>query len=382
MVLTPKDHVRGPADAKVTIVEWSDYQCPFCKRAEPTIDQIEKTYGKNIRFVFRNFPLSFHPYANIAAEAAEAAAAQGKFWQFHDKLYEVSPKLDRASLESYAQGLGLNMAKFKKALDTNEYKSFIDGQEQDGQQHGVSGTPTFFINGRKLVGAQPFSAFKPVIDEQIKAADALLQKGTPAKQLYAKLMADNEAKFGKSAPAPRGPAPDTKVYKIAIGNSPAKGPKNAPVTIVEWSDFQCPFCKRAEGTVDQVLKEYKGKIRLVYKQYPLPFHPYAQKAAEAAVAAKAQGKFWPYHDLLFKESPKLTQADLAQYAQQVGLNVSKFKQALASNEYAPVVSAEKKEGEAVGTNGTPTFFINGHKLVGAQPLSAFKQVIDAQLKGK
>jgi protein-disulfide isomerase len=171
--------------------------------------------------------------------------------------------------------------------------------------------------------------------------------------------------------------------KVAVdATGPSKGPQNAPITIVEFSDFECPYCVRAEETVKQVLEAYPDKIRLVYRDYPLPMHAKAPKAAEAAHCAGDQGKYWEMHDKLFANAQKLEVADLKAHAREVGLDGGKFDQCLDSSEKAKVVEAHKKAGEEAGVSGTPAFFINGRPLSGAQPLEAFKTVIDEELKAK
>lgn len=161
------DAVRGPENAPVTIIEFSDYQCPFCGRAEATINQILETYPTQVKVIFRDFPLGFHQHAQKAAEAAECAGEQGKYWEMHDKLFENQRALDVDSLKKYAAEIGLDTETFNSCLDNGDMASEVQKDFQDGQAAGVSGTPTFFINGEKLVGAQPFSAFKAVIDSKL-----------------------------------------------------------------------------------------------------------------------------------------------------------------------------------------------------------------------
>jgi len=148
-------------------VVFSDFQCPFCQRVEPTLTQMEKEYEGKIRMVWKNYPLPFHQNAMPAAEAAMAADAQGKFWPMHDKLFANNTSLDRASLEKYAQELGLNMPKFKADLDSGKFKSIIEAETKEGSTLGVSGTPAVFINGRKIAGAYPFDTFKKIADEEL-----------------------------------------------------------------------------------------------------------------------------------------------------------------------------------------------------------------------
>jgi protein-disulfide isomerase len=371
---------RGPKAAKVTIVLWSDFQCPFCSRVVPTMKQIEDTYAKDARIVFRHQPLPFHNNAKIAAEASMAAHDQGKFWPMHDKLFANQQALDRASLERYAQELGLDVGKFKAALDSNKFAAKVERDSSEGMQVGANGTPTFFINGREFVGAQPFESFKSVIDEEIKKADKLLSNGVKLENLYAEFMKE----AGKAPPpaAPGTPEPQKVVSDIKIDGAPATGPKNAPVTIVAFSDFQCPFCSRVVPTLHDLEKQYQGKLKIVFKHQPLPFHNNAKIAAAASMAAHEQGKFWEYHDKLFANQQALDRPSLERYAEELKLDVGKFRAALDSNKFDQYITDDSNEGMRVGANGTPTFFINGRQVVGAQPVDAFKSVIDDELKKK
>ena len=166
------DAVLGDSDAPVTMIEFSDYECPFCGRHfSDTYPQIKKDYvdtGK-VKIVFRDFPLSFHPNAQKAAEAAECAGEQGKYYEMHDKLYQNQQALDVASLKAYAQQLGLKTADFNKCLDDGKMASEISKDASEGGSYGVQGTPAFFINGKLVSGAQPFAAFKAAIDAELAA---------------------------------------------------------------------------------------------------------------------------------------------------------------------------------------------------------------------
>jgi protein-disulfide isomerase len=171
---------KGPAGAPITIVEFSDFQCPFSARATPTIDQLLKEYPGKIRFYFRHYPLPFHVNAPLAAEAALAAESQGKFWEMHDKLSANWQNLQREDLEMYAEELGLDMTRFKQALDTRQYKGRVDQDLAVVAKVGAKGTPAFFINGRLLSGAQPLEAFKTVVDEELASAQTVAAKKTPS----------------------------------------------------------------------------------------------------------------------------------------------------------------------------------------------------------
>jgi protein-disulfide isomerase len=194
-------HCKGPADAKVTILEFSEFQCPFCTRVGPTLKQVVDTYGNDVRICFKHNPLPFHQDAPLAAQAALAAGAQGKFWEMHDKLFDNQKDLKRPNIETLAQGLGLDMNKFKADLDTSAYKSRIDADMAEAAQFGARGTPSFFINGKPLRGAQPFEAFKTAIDKALTDANAALAAGTSRGDLYAKLTEKGLAKA--EAPPPQ-----------------------------------------------------------------------------------------------------------------------------------------------------------------------------------
>jgi protein-disulfide isomerase len=373
---------KGAKNAKVTIVQISDFQCPFCSRVEGTMKEIEKAYPGTVKIVWKDNALPFHQNAMPAAEACRAAGEQGKFWQMHEKLFANQKALDRASLEKYAQELGLNMARFKADMESKKYAAQVKAETEAGNKVGARGTPTFFVNGRILVGAQPVDAFKAKIDEELKKADEMIKKGVPVAKIYEEIQkkAVDQVAAAPAGGPPGGGGPEERVV-VDAGNSPSKGPKNAPVQIVEFSDFECPFCGRVVPTLKQIMDAYPGKVRITFKQFPLPFHKNAPGAAEAALAAHAQGKFWEMHDKLFQDPKALTRETFEKYAQELGLNLAKFKADLDSKKFEAAVKADFEYGQKVGRFGTPTFFINGRKVSGAMPFDNFKQIIDEELKG-
>ncbi len=178
-------------------------------------------------------------------------------------------------------------------------------------------------------------------------------------------------------------APQYVRYNIPTDGFPSLGPADAPITIVEFSDFQCPFCRQwQQQTYQPLLAAYPGKIRIVYRDFPLTsIHPNAFPAAEAAQCANEQNAFWPYHDKLFS-SENLGDDVYKQYAQDLGLDMTKFNDCLTSHKYQQYVQSNSDFAQNLGVNSTPTFFINGLAIVGAQPLENFKQVIDKELAGQ
>jgi protein-disulfide isomerase len=184
------------------------------------------------------------------------------------------------------------------------------------------------------------------------------------------------------AAAPRQPQEDpNKVYNVPVGKSYAKGPANAPVTIVEFSDFQCPFCAQAATIVKQVTDAYPNDVRFVYKNYPLPFHKEAMPAAKAAIAAGNQGKFFEMHDKLFENYKTLSEDYYAKAAGELGLDVERFKKDMADPATAALVDQEMKEAREADVRGTPTIFINGKKPQG-RSFELYKSLIDEAIKAK
>ncbi|MGM0575736.1 MAG: DsbA family protein [Myxococcota bacterium] len=346
------EHIKGPKYAPVTIVEFSDFECPFCSKVMPTYEKIREEYGDDVRVVFKHNPLPFHEHAPLASQAALAAGAQGKFWEMHDVLFDNQKNLTRPDLESYAEELGLDMEEFRKALDEGTYAKKIEEDQALAERVKAKGTPNHYINGRRLNGAKPFDAFATIIDEELKHAEKLREEGVSEEDLYPKLIAGGK-EFNPL---------DSRVRDIAApADAPSKGPANAPITIIEFSDFECPFCSRVGDPLKKLQARYPEQVRIVFKHFPLNFHDNAQKAAEASMAAHAQDRFWDMHDIMFQNQKSLGVPQLKVYAKQLGLDVEKFEQALDSDEYADEVKADVAEGRRVGVRGTPSVYINGRK---------------------
>lgn len=186
--------VKGSEEALVTIVEWSDFQCPYCSRVNPTMAKIHEAYGDKVRVAFKHNPLPMHNRAMAAALAAEAAGRQGKFWEMHDKLFANGRALTDENFETWASELQIDVGKFKADMKDKALETKVRQQQSQGVVLGARGTPSFFVNGRHLSGAQPFEAFKALIDEELKEAEALVAKGTAKKDVYAQVIAKGKAK--------------------------------------------------------------------------------------------------------------------------------------------------------------------------------------------
>jgi protein-disulfide isomerase len=403
------DPWRGRSDAPVTIVEFGDFQCPFCARAAATIAELRDAYGPaKLRFVWKQQPLPFHPNAKPAALVSMALFEQkgnDGFWRAYDAFYGDQPHLKDLT-EDAANAAGTSV---EDVLSGPTWARVRDKLARDlalAQRIGVNGTPAFFVNGVLLSGAQPYEKFAEVIDEQLVKAAGLVAKGTPPRRVYAELTKAQKGAAPPPSTTPSKPAAPEKPQRVPVGSSPVRGKATALVTIVEFADFQCPFCGRVEPTLTQLETEYGDKIRLVFKQNPLPFHPRAAPAAHFALEARAQRGdrgFWAAHDMLFAKecqgSPnvhdrqtcmdgggtwvdhqtQIEDADLLRYAKALGLDVARVSAALATKKHAAPIADDVQLGEDVSASGTPHFFINGRRLVGAQPIETFRATIDEEM---
>jgi protein-disulfide isomerase len=386
--VTPKDPIWGKSGAPVTIVEISDFECPFCSRVGPTMKQIKETYGPDkVRIVWKHQPLPFHKNARPAHEAAATVmglAGSDAFWKFHDSAFANQKDLTPENFEKWAVAAGVDLAKFKEAYAAKKFASKVDDDMKMAKTVGATGTPAFRINGVTVSGAQPFDKFKEVIDAQLEEAKKLTASGVKALDVYVQLTNKNQtAQPEQKAKQQDAEEEDKSVWKVPVfPDDPVKGPKDALVTIIEFSEFQCPFCKRVGETLAKVQETYKDDVRFVWKDNTLPFHPRAKPAAilaRHAYKTKGDKAFWEAHDALFESQPKLEDADLEAVAGKIGLPWDAVKAAIDANKYADKLDSSQEVANDFQARGTPHFFINGVRLSGAQPFDKFKAAIDEQL---
>jgi protein-disulfide isomerase len=375
----PVDHqpVEGSPGALVTIVEFIDYECPFCRKAEATREQLLKKYPGQLRFAIRHSPLPFHsralPVARLAIEAFKEKGNVG-FWAMHRRLL-ATDQLDDSSLLALAQAEKLDPKRAKRAIESTIYQEVLDEDGALATDVRASGTPHFFINGVRLSGAQPLQEFERVIDTQLAKARAIVQAGTAPGSVYASVMkqAVNSDPFEhKSIPAP-------------TGKNPQQGLAAAPVVIDVFMDFQCPYCSRIPPILQELNKSFPGKLRIVYRSRPLPFHNRARAAAEAALEAFKQAGnpgFWKMFDKLFAVQSvygAFELSELEHYASEQGLDVNRFRRALNDHEHESEIAADESIADKADISGTPACVINGIYVSGAQPVGSFKQAVRAAL---
>jgi protein-disulfide isomerase len=331
----------------VTIVEFSDFGCPYCAQMVSVIDQLRSAHPGKVQVIVKPFPLAIHPGSGLAQEAVLAARAQGKFWEMYRLLFENQQHLDRENLLAYARRLGLNVPQFQKSLDSHEFGPAVRESMAEGVALGVDSTPTFFLDGQKLSGAQSLQEMEQRVQAALHATE-----------------------------------PVTGREEIVAANSPVRGSPESPVTIVEYADFQCPYCSKAEYSIAQVLREYPGKVKLVFKNFPLDFHENAMPAARAAMAAGEQGKFWEMHDLIFSHQGSIKHDDLFAMAKTLGLDMDRFAADIDSAKVGAEIEADRAEARKRGVDGTPTFYVEGAEMVGALGAEQFEAAIDRSLRAK
>ena len=375
-----------PDEARVEVVMASDLQCPFCARAHITIKQLRQDYGAKVSFRWLNQPLPFHNRAKPAAIAAEAARNQGKLDAFVDRVFDEYTALEDADLERYAREVGLDMGRFAADLKDPATAERVERDIKIANAVGATGTPTFFINGRLLRGAQPIEKFRELIDEEL----AIPLVGTAAEHRVDRLKAENATLhgflYGKVAP----PAPEAKpsaasdktVYKVTLeGDEPTLGDPLAPVTLVVFGNYQCPFTRRFEATLDTLRQKHGANLRVVHKQLPLAFHKSAPAAARAALCANAQGRFEAMHDALM--SAELVEGQEVEVAVSIaesnGLDVKALVACMDDPKTQARVDRDLELAALVTARGTPNTFINGRKVTGAKPIEELEAVITEEL---
>jgi len=387
-VPTGASPVRGPANALVTIVAFADYECPYCGRGNSTVNQVIKAYPGKVRMAYKHYPLPSHTGGKRASEAAFCVmktSGVATFWKLHDKFYQAMDGFDDKTLLAAAKSVGANVAQVKACMDDPKQREPMAADMTLGTNLGVDGTPAFFINGKKISGAQPMDVFKKEVEAALKKAQAALTSGVKPADLYQHLTGKghNKVQFIKGAAggpgAGHGPGDghnhggppeldDKVVFQVAVTrNNPAMGPKDALVTIVEFADYQCPSCGAAGQALKKIVKTFPKDVRLVFRNFPLPSHPDAALAAEAALAVRAQKGdkgYFEYHDKLYANMRNLGRPVLEKLATEMGVNLVRLKKALDAHTYKAQVDADRTFAETMGVPGTPAIYINGRLIMG------------------
>ena len=378
--VTARDPFWGSPEAPVTIVEFSDFQCPFCARTAETLRELRRIYGPGqLRLVWKNSPLPYHDLARPVAEAAMTVFALGgadAFWKFHDLVFANQQALSTENYVRWAVMAGIDRDKLESEQSGRLRAAKVDEDVALAMRLGVRSTPVFRINGVPLMGAEPTEIFREIIDAQLAAAQDLLTSGTAASQVYGMLSVRNAA-LAKSE------LEDKTIWFVPVRKSdPRRGPASALVTLVLFSDFQCPSCRRLEVTLTRLELKYGPKLRVVWKDNPQPFHGRAVPAAvlaRMALAKKGAKGFWQAQRILFDGQEDLSDGALKSIAKGLRLSWAQVHQAITHRRFRRIFKASEELAKTLKVSGTPCAFVNGHRVAGAAAFERFVEVIDNEL---
>jgi protein-disulfide isomerase len=335
--------VSAPAeDVEVKIQVFSDFQCPFCREFSPALREVEKNGVEGVRtkVEFRNFPLGFHPRAELAAQAAMAASKQDKFWEMHDLLFANQNALKREDLLRYAEQLKLDMNRFRRDIDSDEILSIIKADQQAGEKLRVAGTPTFFINGKPHAGTTTLDELRRLV--QIEA--------------------------GRNS-----------AFTEITGDMLTRGNPEARVTLEIFADLESPVTQTAFHVVDELLSQFPETVRVQFRNFPLSFHPMAPVAHEAALGAASSGHFWDFVSYILAHQDTAGEQELIEYAGRLGLAPDQFAAKLRTHRYAARIEADLAEGAKRGLRGSPVIFVNRKRIDGVPSLEALTQYVRSEL---
>jgi protein-disulfide isomerase len=332
-------------EAPVEIVLYSDFQCPYCAQFAAPFRELQSkgVDGADTKITFKNFPLSIHPAAQLAHQAALAAKEQGKFWEMHDLLFANQRNAQRSDLLGYAKQLGLDITRFEKDMGSEAVKQVIAADIAEGNKLGVSGTPTYSINGKMYSGTRPLAQLKDLMVGEQRRARALAEIS------------------------------DTVM---------AQGPADAAVTLEFFADLQSPVTKQALEVVQQAAQRHADMVRIQFRNFPLAFHPQAALAHEAAMTAARDGHFWEFASFVLDHQDSLREQDLIAHAKRLGLDESSFAATLREHRYAPRVEADVLAGQKRGVRGSPAIVIGDKRIDGVPSAQKLTELIEAALATK
>ncbi len=390
---------RGSPDAPITIYEYSDYQCPFCNRyfvqTEPAIDESYVRNGQ-VRVVFRDFPLTdLHPNAPAAHVASLCAAEQSAeaYWQLHGRLFQTQAEWNNSAnaadyFAGLAEELGVEMDAYTACIESGEKEAMVVEGIADARALGFSGTPSFnFVREATgesfpLVGAQPYDQFAELLDSLLAGDSPATAEAGGAEE------GSGEIPFWATT---EGLRPDPERPGHTMAGDQYRGNPDAPVVVVEFSDLQCPFCRRHTLETQPILDEQfvdTDQIMWVFKHFPLSIHPQAPAAGVAAECAAEQGKFWEMHEALFNTMQRWSIGTpnpvFIELVETIELDLEAFTTCLDDEEMAARVDEDMAAGAAF-VRGTPTFIVlydgQGSIIPGALPAERFTEILQDVLDG-
>jgi protein-disulfide isomerase len=326
VVIAAQLTVSGGTTPPVEVVIYSDFQCPFCRQFSQPSRELESkgVDGIPTRVTFKHFPLAFHKLAPLAHQAAEAARAQGRFWEMHDLLFANQQRLSRADLIGHARSLGLDLARFERDLDSEAIKLAVAQDMAAGVAAGVTGTPSFSVNGKMFTGSRSAAELASLVAVEAGRARALAE------------------------------IPDEML---------AKGPADAVVTVELFADLASPLTAAALDALTRVQTRFAALLRLQFRNLPLPFHRSALPAHQASMAAARAGCFWTFATFITRQ-PAIDAATMADAGTRCGLDAGEVAAAVRDHRYLPRIDADRDQAARRGVRGSPAIIINGQRFDG------------------
>ncbi len=400
--LAEDDFALGGEDALVTIVVFSDYACQPCRNLWDTMRRLHEDYGDDIRIVHRGVTVPGFEDGGRASEAAYAAGAQGKFWPMHWRLFEHQEDLSEPVLRAHAKSLGLDVERFKKELDEGAHSGRRLRDRRAAAKLGINAAPIVFVNGMVFVGPRPDEAmWHQLIDAEITTVREQVAAGMSRKGVYAQLQSgaldkplprpkeveDLQEEVAKVKP-PKADFDYSKIvkpdatarYDIPLDGAYGHGPEDAPIVVVEFTDFQCPFCKKLHAeTLAAAREKYPDDLRVVVRNLPLEMHREARGAAKAAMAAGQQGRYWDFHDRIFEAGEVLSAQTFERWAAELGMDVEQYKKDFADPKLEESIERDRFMSYALGLTATPSVFVNGQFFEGFLAPAQLDELVEREL---
>lgn len=397
------DYAIGGEQPLVTVVIFSDYACGPCGVLWQVMKNLEEDYGDDLRVVHRGVGIAGFKDGERAAEAAYAAGNQGKFWSMHWRLFKHQEDFSRPALMAHAKAIGLDVGKLEADLDEGSHSGRRLRDRRQAMKLGVNAAPIVFVNGMVFVGPRPDEAmWHSLIDAEIDTVRERLAAGGTRQDLYAALQegtlerplpkpeavkklrqeraekTPKEAKYDYSSiTKPR----STERYAVPVKEAALLGPENAPVTIVEFMDYQCPVCrKQHRQSMMKVREQFGNQVRFAILNFPLEMHREARPAAIAALAAGRQGRYFDFHDRFFAPEAVFDRLTYVKWAADLGLDVERFKADLDDPALAEGIEKDRLLSYKLGITATPTMFVNGYFIEGFASGTSLARLIEAEIK--
>jgi protein-disulfide isomerase len=367
--------IWGTRNAALTWVFFGDLDCPYTRRAWRVLEVVKASFGDDLRIVFRHRPLREHPNAERAARVLAGLGRRKGSQAFFDVLHRVMQGEEGLSDERLSTELAAaGFADLKLAELARAGEAAVLADQQLAGQFAVKSTPFSFLNGQAVDGERSFAELQKLLSDEQHSATWLTAAGVPASSLYATRTASNLIGVGDPVEARS---------CVPIAASPTRGPADALVTLVEFADFECPYCRGAEPALKALLAHYPKTLRVVWKDYPLPQHKSAMLLANFAADAHRRGRnsgFWAVHDGLMALPDAPDDGALGVLAGKAGLDGALVLISAHNGVHDAEIRAEMALGQKLGVAGTPTFFANGRRIDGALPLARFEALIQEELK--